>query len=67
MRKLIVINDLANRGTRRGLVPYSASSIWRLVAKGNFPAPVKLTSGRTVWDLSDVEAWIEAQVKGEAK
>ncbi len=66
MRKLIVINELANRGTRRGLVPYSASSIWRLVAAGKFPSPMKLTSGRTVWDLAEVESWVEAQI-GAAK
>lgn len=64
MRKLIVINDLANRGDKKGLVPYSAASIWRKVAARTFPAPFKLSTGRTVWDLADVEAWVEAQVGG---
>ena len=66
MRKLITVSELANRGARRGLVPYSVSSIWRLAAAGKFPAPMKLTSGRTVWDLAQVESWMEAQI-GAAK
>ena len=66
MRRLATVKQLGNSATRPGLVPYSVSSIWRLAAAGKFPKPLKLTSGRTVWDLAQVESWMEAQI-GAAK
>ncbi|QNP60059.1 AlpA family phage regulatory protein [Paenacidovorax monticola] len=43
------------------LVPVSRSTLWRHVASGAFPAPVKLFFGVTAWRVDDVRHWIEAQ------
>jgi prophage regulatory protein len=41
---------------------YSRSSIYALVKRDAFPAPVKLAGGGAVaWRSNDVRAWIDAQ------
>lgn len=35
----------------------SRATIWRWVANGKFPEPIKLSEGCTRWRLSDVEAF----------
>ncbi|MEW6076674.1 MAG: AlpA family phage regulatory protein [Thermodesulfobacteriota bacterium] len=32
-------------------------TVWRWVREGNFPAPVKLSSGCTRWRLCNLEKW----------
>lgn len=32
-------------------------TIWRWVAEGTFPKPIKLSAGCTRWRAADVEAW----------
>lgn len=47
--------------TRRGvpgLLPISNSALWRHVADGSFPKPVKLFRNVTAWKLGDVRAWL---------
>lgn len=39
-------------------VPFSKSTLWRRVKKGDFPAPVKLSTGVTAWRVEDVRSWI---------
>ncbi|MCB1686880.1 MAG: AlpA family phage regulatory protein [Halioglobus sp.] len=37
------------------IVPYSRSTIYALIARGEFPAPVKLAGGRaSAWVLAEV-------------
>ena len=43
------------------LVPYSRVHIWRLVRRGEFPAPVQLAGRKTAFRASEVEAWIESR------
>ena len=45
----------------------SRSSIYRGVAEGTFPAPVKLSARSVGWKLGDVVAWLESRVAGGAK
>jgi prophage regulatory protein len=40
----------------------SRSSIYRLVAAGEFPAPVKLSARAVGWKTRDVAAWLESRV-----
>ncbi|HAF43524.1 MAG TPA: hypothetical protein DCK83_00905 [Gallionellaceae bacterium] len=35
----------------------STSTIYRLIKKNLFPAPVRLSPGRVAWRESDVEKW----------
>ena len=39
----------------------SRSTIWRYASQGKFPKPIKLTENATVWDMREVEAWVEAR------
>ena len=39
-------------------VPFSAATLWRMVTRGDFPKPVKLTPGVTAWRNSEFEDWI---------
>lgn len=42
-------------------LPFSAPTLWRKVAAGTFPKPVKLSERVTAWKVSDVRAWMTAQ------
>lgn len=51
------------REARPGILPFSRATLWRRVAEGTFPKPIKL-GGITAWPVEVVRAWIEAQNKG---
>lgn len=40
-------------------IPISKSTLWRQVAAGTFPTPVKLTPSITAWRAEDIRLWIE--------
>jgi predicted DNA-binding transcriptional regulator AlpA len=42
-------------------IPISKSTLWRRVAAGSFPTPVKLSERVTAWRAEDVRIWIESQ------
>ena len=46
-----------------GIVPASASTLWRWVNAGTFPKPIKLSERVTAWRCEDVRAWLEQQGK----
>lgn len=52
------MNDLARQGDKPSLLPWSKSTIWRLVAGGKFPAPIKLNENTTAWKYSDIEDFL---------
>ncbi|WP_071540400.1 helix-turn-helix transcriptional regulator [Polynucleobacter asymbioticus] len=39
----------------------SVPTIWRKVAQGTFPKPIKLSAKITVWDLADIEQWVASK------
>ena len=40
------------------------STIWELVRKNQFPAPIRLLRPKiTLWRASDVKAWLEAKAE----
>ncbi len=43
------------------VIPISAATLWRRVAAGTFPAPLKLSDRITAWRVEDVRGWIESQ------
>jgi prophage regulatory protein len=43
-------------------LPFSAPTLWRKVAAGTFPKPMKLSERVTAWRVADVRAWMAAQV-----
>lgn len=46
-----------------GLLPVTASTWWAWVKAGKAPAPIKLSSGCTVWRHADVIAFAESLAK----
>ncbi len=38
----------------------SRSTIYKKIAEGGFPAPVRLSSRAVGWRLADLDAWIES-------
>jgi predicted DNA-binding transcriptional regulator AlpA len=53
-----------NRKTGQpGLLPLSLSTWWAWVKAGKAPAPIKLSSGCTVWRYADVIAFAESLAK----
>jgi len=47
------------------LVPFSHATLWRLVKKGDFVRPVKLSARITAFSRAEVYEWLAA--KGGAK
>lgn len=43
------------------VVPVSASSVWRMVKAGDFPAPLKLGPKTTAWRVADIRRWLAEQ------
>lgn len=41
----------------------AASSIWRLVNRGQFPAPIKLSPGCTAWFEHEIDEWLNAKAR----
>lgn len=44
-----------------GILPFSASTLWRRVRAGTFPAPLKLSERVTAWKAEDIRQWLDAQ------
>ena len=41
-----------------GVLPFSSATLWRKVANGTFPSPIKLSSRITAWRAEDIRAWM---------
>jgi prophage regulatory protein len=44
-----------------GITGLSVPTIYRLMGKGKFPRPLKITSTARAWKLSDITAWVESR------
>lgn len=44
----------------KGIIPFSATTLWRKVKANEFPQPVKLSAGVTAWRVEEVRAWMES-------
>jgi len=40
-----------------GLIPFSASTLWRKVKTGEFPEPIRISSHITAWRMGDIRLW----------
>jgi predicted DNA-binding transcriptional regulator AlpA len=43
------------------VVPFSATTLWRRVKDGSFPAPVPLSDRVVAFRAEDIRQWIEAR------
>ena len=39
------------------------SRIYSLIAEGQFPAPIKVSPGRSAWLASEIDKWIDTRAK----
>ena len=46
---------------------YSVSSIFRKVADGSFPRPIKLGAKKAVWIKQDVQAWLAERIRASRR
>jgi prophage regulatory protein len=51
-RLLLSADDLRDLGIR-----YSRAQLHKMMARGRFPKPVRISDQRNAWVLSEVEAW----------
>jgi prophage regulatory protein len=45
----------------------SRTTLWRLSRRGEFPAPVRLSTNRIGWSLKAVEAWVASRTPNQAE
>lgn len=50
---------MIRRGELRQIVPLADTTIYELEQRGEFPRRFNLTARCVVWDLAEVEAWIQ--------
>lgn len=54
-----VVKRTIRRYQLREMVPLAGTTIYDMEQRGEFPQRFYLTSRCVVWDLSEVEAWLE--------
>lgn len=58
-RAMQPVNRTIRRSELRQIVPLADTTIYEMEQRGEFPRRFYLTSRCVVWDLSEVEAWLE--------
>ena len=43
-----------------GLLPFSASTLWRKCQNGQFPKPIKISPGITAWRVGDIRKYLQS-------
>jgi prophage regulatory protein len=54
-----IVKRTIRRHQLREMVPLADTTIYDMEQRGEFPQRFYLTSRSVVWDLSEVEAWLE--------
>ena len=49
------------------LFKVNASTIWRWIAAGELPTPIKLAANTTAWKADEINNWIESRPRLETK
>jgi predicted DNA-binding transcriptional regulator AlpA len=61
LREAQLVRSPKRHDSQTAPLPFSAPTLWRMVAAGKFPAPRKLSARVTAWQVSEVRAWLQAQ------
>lgn len=61
MSQLLKLNDVEER------VCLKRAKIYALIEMGDFPPPVKVSPGRSVWLADDIVAWIHRKAEQSRK
>lgn len=56
-------SQITSNKNRNGKLPISLATLWRWSKDptSNFPKPIKLNKGTTVWDATEIDQFIERQ------
>lgn len=57
MQRYFRVRELTSTPQRKGRYPIARSTLWRWVARGEYPKPVQLSPGLAAWPVEVVEAW----------
>ena len=57
----------ANALFASGFLPFSKSTLWRLVKAGHFPTPTKLSDNITAWNVGALKRWHAAKTANPAE
>ncbi|MBB5687662.1 helix-turn-helix transcriptional regulator [Sphingobium boeckii] len=57
----LALRKTIRRQQLREIVPLADSTIYEMEQRGEFPERFYLTSRCVVWDLAEVEAWLDAR------
>ena len=41
-----------------GILPYSATTVWRKARNNEFPKPIKVSTGITAWRVGDIRSYL---------
>jgi len=52
---------IRQRHLLENVLRFSSATLWRRVKKGEFPQPLKISTGVTAWKVGDVRQWLESQ------
>lgn len=58
-QEVVAVTRTIRRHELRQIVPLADTTIYDMEQRGEFPQRFYLTSRCVVWDLSEVEAWLE--------
>lgn len=58
---------LVRRAELRRIVPLADTTIYDMECKGQFPRRFSLTARCVVWDLDEVEAWLQERHQASTK
>lgn len=53
-------SQLIGTKNRPGLIPLSPATFWRMIKRGEFPAPVQISKRCTAWRAEDVRTWMDS-------
>lgn len=54
---------LLNRQSVQTRTTLSRSSLYAMIAKGEFPAPIKISGRRVAWPETTVNNWIQSRIE----
>ena len=57
----LTIDAFMRRNSVEKLTGISSSTIYRLMADGNFPKPYRLAENSVGWKASEISAWVNAR------
>lgn len=63
---MVRVSQLVSKNGKPGLLGISKASLYRMLAAGEFPAPVRPLPGVVAWRAGDVRAWLQSHAEAPA-